>query len=52
METKTKSGRDNTWTGFCIFRESDLSSIQMHTENLFHVKISISSYLSDTIREK
>lgn len=52
METKTKSGRDNTWTGFCIFREPDSSSIQLHTENLFHVKISISSYLSDTCCEK
>lgn len=52
METKTKSGRDNTWTGFCIFREPDSSSIQLHTENLFRVKISISSYLSDTCCEK
>lgn len=52
METKTKSGRDNTWAGFCIFREPDSSSIQPHIENLFHVKISISSYLSDICCEK
>lgn len=23
MERKTKSGRDNTWAGFCMFREPD-----------------------------